>query len=101
MSGGTHSWTESTHVPGRSISAVRFSLELNISVSNRLISFGATADIGSLIDCCLNETCTPTWGIYSCDIDRSGKVGAADLLRLIDLLNGAGAFDEWMGSGIP
>ena len=59
------------------------------------------ADIGSLIDCCLNETCTPTWGNYSCDIDRSGKVGAADLLRLIDLLNGADTFAPWMASDLP
>jgi hypothetical protein len=29
---------ESTHVPDRSINAVRFFIELNISISNRLIS---------------------------------------------------------------
>jgi hypothetical protein len=51
-----------------------------------------TADILSLIDCCLNGVCTPAWGDYSCDIDQSLVVNSADILRLIDLLNGAGQF---------
>ncbi|UCE62286.1 MAG: M4 family metallopeptidase [Phycisphaerales bacterium] len=51
-----------------------------------------TSDILSLIDCCLNEVCTPPYDKYSCDIDRSDVVNTADILRLIDLLNGAGAF---------
>ncbi|UCE60987.1 MAG: hypothetical protein JSU63_04395 [Phycisphaerales bacterium] len=51
-----------------------------------------TADILSLIDCCLNAVCTPAWGVYSCDIDQSAVVNTADILRLIDLLNGAGQF---------
>ncbi|UCE59544.1 MAG: hypothetical protein JSU63_19135 [Phycisphaerales bacterium] len=54
-----------------------------------------TDDILSLIDCCLNEVCTPAWGIYSCDIDHSGVVNTADILRTIDLLNGAGSFRSW------
>ena len=37
LSIGAHSWTESIQAPDRFISAVRFSPELNISVSNRLI----------------------------------------------------------------
>ncbi|UCE59548.1 MAG: hypothetical protein JSU63_19155 [Phycisphaerales bacterium] len=51
-----------------------------------------TADILGLIDCCLNQVCTPAWGVYSCDIDNSAVVNTADILRLIDLLNGAGQF---------
>ncbi|UCE60885.1 MAG: hypothetical protein JSU63_03870 [Phycisphaerales bacterium] len=51
-----------------------------------------TADILSLIDCCLNLVCTPAHGDYSCDIDHSAAVNSADILRLIDLLNGAGHF---------
>lgn len=39
--------------------------------------------------------------IYSSDIDRSGVAGAADVLRLIDLLNGAGAFDVFLGQQLP
>jgi hypothetical protein len=27
--------------------------------------------------------------------------GDADILRLIDLLNGAGAFDPWLGASLP
>lgn len=32
-----------------------------------------------------------------CDIDRSGELTAADLIRLLDLMNGAGPFDPWLG----
>ena len=53
-----------------------------------------TVDILALIDCCLNLVCTPPYGDYSCDIDQSLVVNSADILRLIDLLNGAGAFDR-------
>lgn len=56
----------------------------------------STADILSLIDCCLNQVCEPPFGIYSCDIDHSQVHNTADILRLIDLLNGAGQFArEW------
>lgn len=54
-------------------------------------------DILDLIDCCLNETCTPPFGIYSCDIDHSGAANSTDTLELIDLLNGAGLHLEWNG----
>ena len=33
---------------------------------------------------------------YSSDIDRSGVTTGSDILRLIDLLNGADAFDVWI-----
>jgi hypothetical protein len=51
-----------------------------------------TEDITVLFNCCLNETCTPAFGNYSCDIDHSGDATSADILRLIDVLNGAGEF---------
>jgi len=38
---------------------------------------------------------------YSCDIDRSGACNPADLLRLIDLMNGAGEFAPALGSVMP
>jgi hypothetical protein len=42
-------------------------------------------DMIVLVDCCLNGLCTPPFGQYSCDIDQSGAVTSADVLRLIDL----------------
>ncbi|RME36515.1 MAG: hypothetical protein D6788_11390 [Planctomycetota bacterium] len=39
--------------------------------------------------------------VYRADLDRSGSAGPADLLRLIDLLNGAGTFAPWLGSPPP
>ena len=47
-------------------------------------------DIVEMVDCCLNQNCTPVHGEYSCDLDRSGGTSGADVLRLIDLLTGAG-----------
>lgn len=40
-------------------------------------------------------------GPYSRDIDRSGQFAPADLLQLIDLLNGAGPFVPWAGTPKP
>ncbi len=40
-------------------------------------------------------------GMYSVDVDHSGTVTPADLLRLIDLLNGADSFDAWNGTLFP
>ena len=51
------------------------------------------ADVQTLIDCCLNQTCVPVWGDFSCDVDRSGSVTPADLMGAIDALNGAGLLD--------
>ena len=43
----------------------------------------------------------PRYGIYSSDIDHSGEMAAPDILRLIDLLNGGGAFTVWQDSVRP
>ncbi len=51
-----------------------------------------TDDVIELIECCLNKSCVPTHGEYSCDVDHSGSSTGADVLRLLDLLNGAGDF---------
>ncbi len=55
------------------------------------------ADILAHVDHCLNNQQAPAFGAYSCDIDRSGLSGGSDLLRLIDLLNGAGDYAPWQG----
>ncbi len=39
--------------------------------------------------------------IYSTDLNRSGIAESSDILRLIDLLNGAGAFEIWNGVSLP
>lgn len=49
----------------------------------------------------LNDVAPPLHGLYSEDIDHSGVFTSADLLRLIDLLNGAGAYDPWNGTPLP
>jgi len=35
-----------------------------------------------------------------CDLDRSGTISSEDYVRLIDLFNGAGPFDPWLGRTI-
>jgi hypothetical protein len=49
----------------------------------------------------VNGTITPPWGLYSVDIDHSGLPTPADILRVIDLLNGADAFEAWDGRSRP
>jgi hypothetical protein len=63
------------------------------------------ADVQHLVDI-LNGTGTPSWGVYSDDIDRSVQVTPpvttgvtpADILEVVDLLNGAGPYDPWNGT---
>lgn len=43
----------------------------------------------------------PAFGIYSADLDHTGTIGPGDLLALIDLLNGSGPLDPWLGTLLP
>jgi len=55
-----------------------------------------SGDITSLINY-INQAQQPPWGAYSTGIDHSGYTNSQDILRLIDLLNGAGAYVAWLG----
>lgn len=61
-------------------------------------------DVFSLIGC-LNgnnpETACPWGSPFSNDLNRDGATNPGDLLRLIDLLNGAGALDSASDSPLP
>jgi hypothetical protein len=63
-------------------------------------SAASPVDILALIDF-LNDVAPLPWGLYSCDMDHCGQCALADILRLIDLLNGAGAFEPWNGTVLP
>jgi len=59
-----------------------------------------TLDISTMIDA-LNGT-PPAWGSYGTDCDHSGSTTPADLLCVIDLLNGGDDFDPgWNGTSRP
>ncbi len=49
-------------------------------------------DIAVLKDCISGVSACELW---QCDIDRSGQCTPADILRAIDLLEGAGVYDPW------
>ena len=53
-------------------------------------------DVEALIDCINGVSVLPCED-FQTDIDRSGRLTAVDMLRAIDLLNGADAFMEWLG----
>jgi len=55
-------------------------------------SLANSLDVVEMVNCCLNGSCTPEWGDYSCDIDGSGNPHPPDLNGVIDMLNGAGPF---------
>lgn len=40
------------------------------------------------------------WGNFSADIDHSGSIHPADILQLIDLMNGAGAYAPWLNATV-
>lgn len=59
------------------------------------------SDLNVLVDCCVLGQCTPTWGLYSCDLDHSGTWAPADILMAIDMLNGAGTLTPASGTQLP
>ena len=58
----------------------------------------SAADINTLINSINLVTLLP---IYATDINRSGLTNGQDILRLIDLLNGAGDFNPWIAQSLP
>ena len=60
----------------------------------------AASDVLELIDD-LNGVRVPPLEAHQCDVDRSGVCNAADVLGVIDVLNGAGPFAIWNNVGIP
>ena len=59
----------------------------------------AAGDINALINS-INLVPGLVLPIYATDINRSNVITGTDILRLIDLLNGAGDFDVWIARGI-
>jgi hypothetical protein len=62
------------------------------------------ADVTAFVGCCLNQQCTPEMSAqktYRCDIDQNGTIAPTDLLREIDLLNGAETHNAWLGTSKP
>ncbi len=55
-------------------------------------------DLQVLFDALNGVSDPPIWTI---DIDRSGKLAPADILRLIDLLNGGGPYEPYLGTFLP
>ncbi len=55
----------------------------------------ASEDAGNFANWCLSGQ--PGIVMERCDMDRSGVLSSSDLIRLIDLMNGAGPFDPWLG----
>jgi hypothetical protein len=64
-------------------------------------TLASEADVLAFIQCCLLGNCNPALGIYSCDIDQSGRVTPADMLREIDVLTGAEQLDAWLNRQRP
>lgn len=60
----------------------------------------APFDILALINH-LNGVVSPPYPIWQSDLNRSGVMESSDILRLIDLLNGAEAFEAWNGVTLP
>ena len=65
-----------------------------------LNGLSASHDINALINA-MNLMPGFDLPIYATDINRSGVTTGADILRLIDLLNGAEVFDAWVARSLP
>lgn len=58
------------------------------------------ADITALINS-LNNVPGFVRPLFATDANRSGGANASDILRVIDLLNGAGAYNPWLNASLP
>jgi hypothetical protein len=61
--------------------------------------YASATDILAMVDH-LNGVQLLPWGQYSEDLDHSGVIGPADIITLIDLLNGNG-YAAWYGTALP
>lgn len=55
------------------------------------------ADVSGLVACLTNGSCTLEQG----DMNRSGAVNPRDLIRIVDLMNGANAYEPNNGATLP
>ena len=88
-------WTVVTHDPTGWQTCLGF-LPADVN-GDRLAS---TGDIGVLIDA-INGVLPAALPDHAVDIDRSGVISGQDILRLIDLLNGASEFEVWHTKSLP
>lgn len=87
-------WTTLTHTPsGTFIRVGALPGDVNADGASN------STDVTALTDA-LSGTLKPLFP-WSIDIDRSGRVAPCDILRLIDLLNGADAYEVFNGASLP
>lgn len=63
-------------------------------------AMGHPEDVSTLIEQ-INGLLDPPLELWQCDIDRSGRCAPSDILRVVDLLGGAEAYDAWVGRSLP
>lgn len=81
-------WTCFTHDAGGTSTCLGF-----LPADSDGDGVSAGADIQRLIDCISDVAACELW---ECDLDRSGLCGPADILRGVDLLNGAAQYARWL-----
>ena len=88
-------WTCISHLPSGGQWCMGY---LPANADQNLVS--AANDINALINA-INLVPGFKLPLYASDINRSGLTTGQDILRVIDLLNGAGDFDVWIAAGLP
>jgi len=91
----TRAWTTITHI--NSGTSVRLGY-LPGNVNADLVS--NAADVTAIVDV-LSSVLPTTKPIWSMDIDRSEAVTPADVLEVVDLLNGADAYLPYLNAALP
>jgi subtilisin family serine protease len=93
----TRAWTTITHInSGTSVRLGYLPGDVGDVNANHVSD---AADVTAIVDA-LNGV-LPTKPIWSMDIDRSDAVTGADILEVVDLLNGAGAYEAFLGATLP
>jgi len=64
--------------------------------------FADADDVSAHLQCCLSgPSCGLEYDKYRCDLNHSDAVSAEDLVRVLDLLNGADAYSPQLGTPLP
>lgn len=87
-------WTTVTHVPSGTSRRIG-ALPGDVGADGRV----DVGDVDMLVNALRDPSGSPL--LRSLDIDRSGRISPCDILRSIDLLNGAGAYPVFNGATLP
>ena len=106
---GTFTLTLERPITPGELTTLTYTSETGVSVTERFAALPGDANSDRLVTAgdithqinCINLVTPTPCDEWQTDTNRSGVTNGQDILRLIDLLNGAGSYDVWITQGVP